>query len=59
MFDVEDAEIKVFPTSAKPNLLILAVNRQPIAEWFKEQWDNSIILYKDGVEVGRVTNPSN
>ena len=39
-FNVEDAEIKVFSTSAKPNLLILAVNRQPITEWFKEQWDN-------------------
>lgn len=39
-FNVENAEIKVFSTSAKPNLLILAVNRQPITEWFKEQWDN-------------------
>lgn len=39
-FNVENAEIKVFSTSAKPNLLILAVNRQPIAEWFKEQWDS-------------------
>lgn len=39
-FIVKNAEIKVFPTSAKPNLLILAVNRQPITEWFKEQWDN-------------------
>lgn len=39
-FIVKNAEIKVFPTSAKPNLLILAVNRQPITEWFKEQWDS-------------------
>ena len=39
-FNVENAEIKVFSTSTKPNLLILAVNRQPITEWFKEQWEN-------------------
>lgn len=39
-FIVENAEIKVFSTSAKPNQLILAVNRQPITEWFKEQWDS-------------------
>ena len=39
-FIVENAEIKVFSTSAKLNQLILAVNRQPITEWFKEQWDS-------------------
>lgn len=36
-FNVANVEIKVFSTSEKTNLLLLAVNRQPIAEWFKEQ----------------------
>jgi len=39
-FNVEDAEIKVFADSTKPNQLFLYINRQPIVEWFKEQWDN-------------------
>jgi hypothetical protein len=40
MFNVENAEIKVFSDSTKPNQLFLYVNRQPIVEWFKEQWNN-------------------
>ena len=52
-FSVENVEIKVFSTSAKPNLLILAVNRQPIAEWFKEQWDNlKSRIYTRGRKLG-------
>ena len=39
-FNVENAEIKVFSDSTKPNQLFLYINRQPIVEWFKEQWDN-------------------
>ena len=39
-FKVENAEIKVFADSTKPNQLFLYVNRQPIVEWFKEQWNN-------------------
>ena len=40
-FNVENAEIKVFSDSTKPNQLFLYINRQPIIEWFKEQWNIS------------------
>lgn len=36
-FNVENAEIKVFSDSTKPNQLLLYINRQPMVEWFKEQ----------------------
>ena len=39
-FNVENAEIKVFSDSTKPNQLFLYINRQPIGEWLKEQWNN-------------------
>lgn len=39
-FNVENAEIKVFSDSTKPNQLFLHINRQPIVDWFKEQCDN-------------------
>ena len=39
-FNVENAEIKVFSDSTKPNQLFLYINRQPIVEWFKVQWNN-------------------
>ena len=39
-FNVENAEIKVFSDSTKPNQLFLYINRQPIVEWLKEQWNN-------------------
>ena len=39
-FNEENAEIKVFADSTKSNQLFLYVNRQPIVEWFKEQWNN-------------------
>lgn len=39
-FNVENAEIKVFSDSTKPNQLFLHINRQPIVDWFKEQWNN-------------------
>lgn len=39
-FNVENAEIEVFSDSTKPNQLFLCVNRQPIVEWFKVQWNN-------------------
>ena len=39
-FNVVNAEIKIFSDSTKPNQLFLYINRQPIGDWFKEQWDN-------------------
>ena len=39
-FNVVNAEIKIFSDSTKPNQLFLFINRQPIVEWFKEQWNN-------------------
>ena len=39
-FHAENVEIKVFSKSIKPNQLFLYVNRQPIVEWFKEQWNS-------------------
>ena len=40
-FNVVNAEIKIFSDSTKPNQLFLYINRQPIIEWFKEQWNIS------------------
>ena len=39
-FNVVNAEIKIFSDSTKPNQLFLYINRQPVVEWFKEQWNN-------------------
>ena len=39
-FNVVNVEIKIFSDSTKPNQLFLYINRQPIVEWFKEQWNN-------------------
>lgn len=39
-FNVENAEIKVFSDFTKPNQLFLYINRQPIVEWLKKQWNN-------------------
>lgn len=39
-FNVVNAEIKISSDSTKPNQLFLYINRQPIVEWFKEQWNN-------------------
>ena len=39
-FNVENAEIKVFSDSTKPNQVFLYINMQPVVEWFKEQWNN-------------------
>ena len=39
-FNVENAEIKVFADSTKPNKLFLYINRQPIVAWFKVQLNN-------------------
>ena len=38
-FNVENAEIKMFSDSTKPNQLFLYINRQPVIEWFKVQWN--------------------
>lgn len=38
-FNVENTEIKVFSDSTKPNQLFLYINRQPVIEWFKVQWN--------------------
>ena len=50
-FKVEDAEIKVFSDSTKPNQLFLHINRQPIGDWFKEQWNNLRKFTKCGLKL--------
>jgi hypothetical protein len=48
-----NAEIKIFSDSTKPNQLFLYINRQPITEWFKEQWDSlKSRIYTSGRKFG-------
>ena len=47
---VENAEIKVFAESTKPKQLFLYINRQPVVEWLKEQWNNLRPLKRQGIK---------
>ena len=38
-FDIRNDIFKVEKSSVDENKLVLTVNRQPIGEWFKEQWE--------------------
>ena len=38
-FDIKNDIFKVEKSSVDENKLVLTVNRQPIGEWFKEQWE--------------------
>ena len=36
----KNSRMMLFSDSTKPNQLFLYINRQPVVEWFKEQWNN-------------------
>ncbi|WP_454824240.1 mobilization protein [Phocaeicola plebeius] len=38
-FEIKNDIFKVEKSSVDDNKLVLTINRQPIGEWFKEQWD--------------------
>ena len=38
-FDIKNDIFKVEKSSVDDNKLVLTINRQPIDEWFKEQWE--------------------
>ena len=38
-FDIKNDIFKVEKSSVDENKLVLTVNRQPVGEWFKEQWE--------------------
>ena len=38
-FDIKNDVFKVERNPTDNNKLVLTINRQPIGEWFKEQWD--------------------
>ena len=38
-FDIKNDIFKVEKSSVDDNKLVLTINRQPIGEWFKEQWE--------------------
>lgn len=38
-FEIKNATFKVEKSSADDNKLVLTINRQPIDDWFKEQWE--------------------
>ena len=38
-FDIKNDIFKVEKSSVDENKLVLTINRQPIGEWFKEQWE--------------------
>lgn len=39
-FDIKNEIFRVEKSLVDDNKLVLTINRQPIAEWFKEQWEN-------------------
>jgi len=38
-FEIKNDVFKVEKSSVDDNKLVLTINRQPISEWFKEQWE--------------------
>ena len=38
-FEIKNDIFKVEKSSVDDNKLVLTINRQPISEWFKEQWE--------------------
>ena len=38
-FEIKNDTFKVEKSSVNDNKLVLTINRQPISEWFKEQWE--------------------
>ena len=38
-FEIKNDIFKVEKSSVDNNKLVLTINRQPISEWFKEQWE--------------------
>lgn len=38
-FEIKNATFKVERSSVDDNKLVLTINKQPIGEWFKEQWE--------------------
>jgi hypothetical protein len=38
-FEIKDATFKIDKSSIDENKLVLTINKQPIGEWFKEQWE--------------------
>ena len=38
-FDIKNNIFRVEKSSIDDNKLVLTINRQPISEWFKEQWE--------------------
>ena len=38
-FEIKKEVFKVEKSSVDDNKLVLTINRQPISEWFKEQWE--------------------
>ncbi len=38
-FDIKNDIFKIEKSSVDNNKLVLTINRQPIGEWFKEQWE--------------------
>ena len=49
-FDIKNDIFKVEKSSVDENKLVLTVNRQPIGEWFKEQWEPVERLFKNGIQ---------
>ena len=38
-FEIKNDIFKIEKSSVDENKLVLTINRQPIGEWFKEQWE--------------------
>lgn len=44
-FEIKNDIFKIEKSSVDENKLVLTINRQPIGEWFKEQWEKYSKLY--------------
>ena len=52
-FETKNATFKIEQSPVDGNKLVLTINRQPIGEWFKEQWEKFKRGLKQTVEEPR------
>ena len=52
-FDIKNDIFKIEKSSVDDNKLVLTINRQPIGEWFKEQWEKLRQGLRQSVEESR------
>ncbi len=57
-FDIKNDVFKVERSPTNDSKLVLTINRQPIGDWFKEQWENFRRGLRQSTEEPRKRLPS-